>query len=87
MTDDVAPFPIQGEYGSTRDRRERPACTIPHWLAELAHREYARQHHRQTLDELGARGGFGRAELVALIRGDYSSAAVGRAQDDLDEEK
>lgn len=80
MTDakDCQPFPIQGE---TKNRVDYPACTVPEWLAKLAHNEYAR-HHRQSFARIAERGGFGRAELVALIRGDYD--AIQKAQADLE---
>lgn len=58
------PFPIQ------RDGME-PATTIPWWLAEIAYREYSKRFgNQQSLERLHDRGGFGRAELVALLRGD-----------------
>lgn len=70
MNDDTQPFPIQADRV---DRRSLAACSVPQWLAALAYKEYARVHGKsQTLRRLGERGGFGRAELVALLRGDYS---------------
>jgi len=79
-TDDTQPFPIQGEL---RNRRQ-PASFVPNWLAELAYREYASRHD-QSFARIAERGGFSRAELVALIRGDYSNDSIKQAQKDLDE--
>lgn len=75
---DTDPFPIQA------DGPGRPECSVPLWLAKLAHREYAR-HHDQSFDRIAERGGFGRGELVACIRGDYSHGGVIRAISDLGE--
>lgn len=79
---DIQPFPIQGEL---EDHRRHPACSIPTWLARVAHREYARKHS-QTFSRIAERGGFGRAELVALIRGDYTQSGIRQAEVDLNEE-
>lgn len=76
-TKDCQPFPIQGETGRTA----YPACTVPEWLAKLAYNEYAR-HHTQSFERIAERGGFGRAELVALIRGD--TEGIQKAKEDLD---
>ena len=63
--DDRRPFPVQGEL-------YHAASTIPWWLAEIAYAEYAKRYgKRQTLERLGKRGGFGREELIALIRGGH----------------
>ncbi len=78
-TEDCQPFPIQGE---TVDRTIYPACTVPEWLAKLAYNEYARRH-QQGFERIAERGGFGRAELVALIRGDYIKG-IQKAQEDLE---
>lgn len=77
-TKDCQPFPIQGEPGM--DRTNHPACTVPEWLAKLAYSEYA---CKQGFKRIAERGGFGRAELVALIRGDYMKG-IQKAQEDLD---
>ncbi len=77
-TEDCHPFPIQGE---TVNGMIYPACTVPEWLAKLAHDEYARQH-TQSFKRIAERGGFGRAELVALIRGNYTRG-IRKAQEDL----
>ncbi len=67
MSDDTRPFPIQ------RDGSDGEASTVPWWLAEIAYVEYAREFGtRQTLERLAERGGFGRQELINLIRGDWS---------------
>ncbi len=80
---DVQQFSIQGE---TRDRTKFLPCTIPWWLAELAYKEYARQQGRdQSISQIDRRGGFGRAELVASIRGEYTSPGIAKAQAELSE--
>lgn len=59
-------FPIQGEegrYGPT------PPIKIPWSVAEIAYKEYASRHGtRQTLERLAERGGFGRDELLDLLK-------------------
>lgn len=66
---DIRPFPIQGEWSSKKEDREEP-CTVPWWLAEIAYEYYSdRFGTDQSLQRLAERGGFGRAELVAFIRG------------------
>ena len=66
--DDNKPFPIQGELsGSEWGRRE--ACAIPWWLAQEAYGFYAELYGQsQTLERLAERGGFGRDELLLLLR-------------------
>ena len=55
---DIEPFPIQG------------GGTVPMWLARIAYREYARVFGKQqSIERLGQRGGFGRLELIRLLRG------------------
>ncbi len=76
---DIQPFPIQGEM---KNRSQSPSCSVPSWLARLAHREYARLHD-QAFERIAERGGFSRAELVALIRGDYTNSGIGQAEADL----
>jgi hypothetical protein len=62
MNDDNRPFRIQSTL-------ERPACTIPWWLADIAYEEYVRLYGTsQSLERINERGGFGRDELVNLIR-------------------
>lgn len=80
--DDIEPFPIQAE---TRKRNRFLACNVPFWLAQLAYREYAKGHN-QPLQTIAKRGGFGRAELIALIRGDFTESGIRNAQADLDKE-
>lgn len=71
--DDTRPFPIQGSHGPQR----KAACTIPWWLAEIAYAEYARRFGTsQSLERLAERHGFGREELVALLRGEYPQEGV-----------
>ncbi|KKN26719.1 hypothetical protein LCGC14_0872000 [marine sediment metagenome] len=79
--DDIQAFPIQSE---TRDRLRFAACVIPVWLAKLAYREYAKRHDQEFL-KIAERGGFGRAELISLIRGNYTTAGIKQAQAELDE--
>ena len=74
--DDNRPFPIQaGTYRQPNGEVRRPverysACTIPWWLAEEAYKRYVKEGGRgQSLERLAERGGFGREELVYLIRG------------------
>ncbi len=59
---DTRPFPIQAES------RAEPASSIPWWLAEVAYKYYHERWPEQSLERLAERRGFGRAELVALIR-------------------
>ena len=57
MDDKDRPFPIL-EGG-----------TIPWWLAVEAYLVYSRRYgDRQTLERIAERGGFGRDELLDLIR-------------------
>lgn len=59
-------FPIQAE-GSGRDRVE--ATTIPWWLAAVAYEVYEKKYgNRQSLERLAERGGFGRQELLDLLK-------------------
>ena len=63
MSDDPRLFPIQGW-------RKTPRSSIPWWLAEVAYVEYVSCGFiSQSLEELATRGGFGRGELLALLRG------------------
>ena len=71
---DTRAFPIQG--GSTHQRRDTEGrlirdqrCTIPWWLAEEAYQWYANRFgNGQSLERLAERGGFGRDELLMLLR-------------------
>ena len=57
------PCRVQGRF------QKYPASAIPWWLAEIAYEEYARRYgNLQTLERINERGGFGREELVSLIR-------------------
>ena len=69
--DDTRPFPIQRH--SYRDKTgkmiHRPRHTIPWWLAEEAYCHYAKLFGTsQSLERLAERGGFGRDELLLLLR-------------------
>ena len=69
-------FPIQG--GTYRDKKTkdylRPikhyqSSTIPWWLAEEAYEYYSELYgSSQSLERLAERGGFGREELIWLLR-------------------
>lgn len=60
-------FPIQGSFGPKKYER----TVIPYWLAEVAYEYYVEKFgNQQSLERLMQRGGFGREELVALIRRD-----------------
>ena len=56
-------FPIQGEDG-------KPKTYIPYWLAEVAYKYYICKGS-QSLERIAERGGFSRAELIALLRKEY----------------
>lgn len=70
---DTRPFPIQQAKGQRDDegRMSYPQeSTIPWWLAEAAYKVYSSKYGKdQTLQRLAERGGFGRAELLWLLRG------------------
>ncbi len=75
MSDDLKPFPIQQGYytdknGKTRRPIERySSSSIPWWLAEEAYKVYVKKYgSHQSLERLAERGGFGREELLALLR-------------------
>lgn len=64
-------FPIQGVYKNSEGKQifNGEATHIPWWLAEIAYKEYSRRYGRsQTLERLAERGGFGRDELINLLR-------------------
>lgn len=68
VLNDNRPFPVQGELGGSRWGR-REACAIPWWLAQEAYEVYSGLHGQsQTLGRLAERGGFGRDELILLLR-------------------
>jgi len=56
-------FPIQAEDGKSK-------TFIPWWLAEIAYKYYTCKSS-QSLERIADRGGFGRQELVALLRKEY----------------
>lgn len=59
------PFPIQADLPSKGKGRS----TIPWWLAEIAYERYTELYGKeQSLERLGERGGFGREELLLLLR-------------------
>lgn len=69
--DDTRPFPIQAH--SRRDETGKMAhykrSVIPWWLAEEAYSHYAKLFGTsRSLEHLSERGGFGREELLALLR-------------------
>lgn len=76
IKDDNRLFPIQG--GTYRDRETkdyaRPikhygSCNIPWWLAKEAYQYYSKLYgDTQSLERLAERGGFGREELLWLLR-------------------
>ena len=67
---DTRPFPIQAEWNSKGRWGKAAISTIPWWLAQIAYEEYARRNGTmQTLSRLAERGGFGRDELVELLKG------------------
>lgn len=69
--DDNLPFPIQHEYKRNKagEMERYPECTIPWWLAEVAYEWYSKKYGtKQSLEMLAERGGFGRDELIGLIR-------------------
>lgn len=60
------PFPIQGGHVG---RQEFRRTHIPWWLARVAYKEYSdRFGTDQSLERLAERGGFGRGELLMLLR-------------------
>ncbi len=84
---DARPFPIQGETALERDEEGRvfqlSPSTIPWWLAEIAYQEYARRFGTdQSLERLAERGGFGRDELLMLLRGGQASFDYDQAKEE-----
>lgn len=69
--DDTRPFPIQQDRkrNNKGEMEFLASCTIPWWLAQEAYEYYVSQYgNSQTLERLAERGGFGREELLGLIR-------------------
>lgn len=65
------PFPIQGEFEWDEDdgMMYHKACSIPWWLALEAYDFYISEYgSTQSLERLAERGGFGRKELLMLLR-------------------
>lgn len=59
-------FPIQAEI---QGKSSWPATKIPWWLAEIAYKHYVELFGgNQSLERLAERGGFGREELLKLLR-------------------
>lgn len=72
IDDDARPFPIRAAR-SCRDAAGAVfyprKSTIPWWLAEQAYAYYAERFgNQQSLERIAERGGFGRQELVCLLR-------------------
>lgn len=65
--DDTRLFPIQSD-GFVRGKGHTAASSIPWWLAAVAFEYYDSRYRGQSLEQLAERGGFGRDELVGLIR-------------------
>jgi hypothetical protein len=64
--DDTKPFPIQGTLRSGGGLKP---STISWWLAEIAYAEYKRRYGgQQSIERMAERGGFGRQELLDLLR-------------------
>lgn len=69
MSNDTKPFPIQGEIGWEYYQDRKKPSSIPWWLAEIAHKHYVQLYGNcQSLERLAERGGFGREELISLLR-------------------
>lgn len=70
--DDIKPFPIQAgsSYRDSKGRKVYPVVShVPWWLAEEAYRYYSACYGtQQSLERLAERGGFGRKELLMLLR-------------------
>jgi len=68
MNGDTRSFPIQSDGVPGSCSYERPSC-IPWWLAEIAYEYYSERFGTtQSLERLAERGGFGRSELIGLLR-------------------
>ena len=72
--DDNRPFPIQQGSQWKKGKDHRPVeyykpSTIPWWLAEEAYEYYVEYAgDSQSLEKLAERGGFGREEILCLLR-------------------
>ncbi len=69
------PTPVRSvSYGGGADMADqvpvlasdRPIRSVPRWIAELAHEDYAR-HYDQSFDRLHERGGFSAGELIGHL--------------------
>lgn len=61
-------FPIQADHGGY-GIPDKPKSHIPWWLAEVAYEFYASRYGtQQSIERLAERGGFGRDELLELLR-------------------
>ncbi len=59
----IYPFPIQEEG------YEKPRTYIPWWIAQEAYKYYVSKFGtHQSMERLSNRGGFGRKELLVLLR-------------------
>jgi len=72
LADDTRPFPIQAEMSHRNNEGifiYPKKSSIPWWLAEEAYSFYSSKYGTgQSLERLAERGGFGRIELLMLIR-------------------
>lgn len=72
ILNDTKPFPIQADVprrGESGKMVYPEKCTIPWWLAEVAYEHYATLFGTsQSLERMAERGGFGRFELLVLLR-------------------
>ena len=66
--DDTRPFPVQVDCMKLPGVHPGSSA-IPWWLAEVAYEHYKSKYgNEQTLERMAERGGFGRKEVVSLIR-------------------
>ena len=66
-------FPIQsGTISNIRPVINYPRTYIPWWLAEKAYEVYVKRYGDcQTLERIAERGGFGRNELLELLKNEF----------------
>ena len=66
-------FPIQAEIEGRQPSLNRlPVTEIPWWLAKEAYKQYVELYgDSQSLERLAERGGFGRDELLRLLRKEH----------------
>lgn len=79
-------FPIQDESSQREPRKQHEPTSIPWWLAKIAHAEYVRQYGgQQTIEHMAERMGFGRTELLTLLRkARLDSAGMRLAKEEVD---